>query len=114
VLVGDSVGTRKRQHRYSWEAVGATWGRQRMGIGHLGQNSQFNAFPLHTSSAGSNASFSARPSRSLSAPVLELAEIQTLLAFWTYMRQPPSRYPHKVCLLYGTFFCSKRFSRNRP
>jgi len=33
VLVGGSVGTRRRQHRYSWEAVG---GRQRIGIGHFG------------------------------------------------------------------------------
>jgi hypothetical protein len=60
VLVGGSVGTRRRQHMYSWEAVGVTWGRQRIGIRHLGQNSRFNsfcaaAFPLHTSSTGSNA-----------------------------------------------------------
>jgi hypothetical protein len=40
------MGTRRRQHRYSWEAVGATWGRQRIGIGHLVQNSQFNSFLL--------------------------------------------------------------------
>jgi hypothetical protein len=43
VLVGGSVGTRRRQQRYSWEAVG---GRQRIGIGHLVQNSQFNSFVL--------------------------------------------------------------------
>jgi len=42
-------------------------------VGHLVQNSQFNsfnyvaAFPLHTSSACSNASFSVRPSRAKNA-----------------------------------------------
>jgi hypothetical protein len=65
---GSVAGTRRRQHRYSWEAVGATWEEtahwyRAFGPKQSVQQLCATAFPLHTSSADSNVSFSARPSR---------------------------------------------------